>query len=109
MSLLCTTGLEGISCFQGLIPVSLRLQEALRHHIGDPLPAAVRPGRVLPVPALHRRHLCGSEVRLRLLRPRQEDRLPEHHGEDARAAVACRDLKGGRFKSHLLDLHLQSR
>lgn len=60
--------------------VLLPLQEAVRYCVGAALPAAVRPGHLLPLPSLHRRLLRWRQVGGGRLRPAEEG-LPQHHGE----------------------------
>lgn len=56
-------------------------QEVVCLGISGGLPVTVQPGCLLPLPSLHRCVLRRGEVCFRQLRPRQAQRLSEHHGE----------------------------
>lgn len=56
-------------------------QKTVCHNISGSLPAAVRPGCVLPIPSLHWCILRGGEVCLCLLRPGQTNCLSQHYSK----------------------------
>lgn len=74
-----------------MIRIWLPLQEAVRHCVGAAVPAAVRPGHLLPLPPLHRRLLRGHQVGAGQLRPGEEG-PPQHHGEAPPTPAATTSL-----------------
>lgn len=57
------------------------LQEVVCNSVSGRLPVTVQSSCLLSLPSLHRRLLCRGKICFRQLRPRQAQRLSQHHSE----------------------------